>query len=165
LKIVQSNNNVGKYESFAFLIDMNRLFEEFIREYLKQSLKCHGYTVEPGSIYLDEKEKIHLIPDIVISKNGSPIFIVDTKYKTLDDKNDAVLPDISQVLDCCLAYKIKSAVLLYPMFKEEIHSEYLIRNTDKRIIVETIDLSVNRQMGFSENISKFRDVIMKKLLT
>ena len=65
-------NNVGKYESFAFLIDMNRLFEEFIREYLKQSLKCHGYTVEPGSIYLDEKEKIHLIPDIVISKNGSP---------------------------------------------------------------------------------------------
>jgi 5-methylcytosine-specific restriction enzyme subunit McrC len=85
---------VGKYESFAFLIDMNRLFEEFIREYLKQSLKCHGYTVEPGSIYLDEKEKIHLIPDIVISKNGSPIFIVDTKYKTLDDKNDAVLPDI-----------------------------------------------------------------------
>ena len=55
-------NNVGKYESFAFLIDMNRLFEEFIREYLKQSLKCHGYTVEPGSTYLDEKEKIHLMP-------------------------------------------------------------------------------------------------------
>lgn len=155
-------NNLGEYESFAFLIDMNRLFEQFIRQYLKLNLT--GYSVAAGSQYLDERKEIHLIPDIVISKYGSAVFIIDTKYKTLSDEN-AIRSDISQVLDYCLVYEIKNALLLYPKFEEEIHSEYSIRNTDKRIMVETIDLSINGQMKFNENISKFKDTVIKKFLT
>jgi 5-methylcytosine-specific restriction endonuclease McrBC regulatory subunit McrC len=103
------------------------------------------------------------MPDIVISKQGSTLFIIDTKYKTIANEDDAMRSDISQVLDYCLVFKIKNALLLYPKIEKQIHNEYLIKNTDIRITVETIDLSFNRQQE-NENISKFRDIIMNEFL-
>ena len=104
-------NDMGEYQSFSFLIDMNRLFEDFVRDYLKHELA--GYEVEKGHKYLDENKRIELKPDIVIRRGNSIVLIVDTKYKILDEREPDA-DDIRQVLSDCIRYRIRNGLLLYP---------------------------------------------------
>jgi 5-methylcytosine-specific restriction enzyme subunit McrC len=105
---------------------MNNLFEDFVREYLKESLT--GYNVTKHHTHLDKNKELELKPDIVISKRRSNIMIIDTKYKILDERRPQ--EDVSQILSYCLAEKAPIGLLIYPKFEEEIEKEYEIKNTE-----------------------------------
>jgi 5-methylcytosine-specific restriction enzyme subunit McrC len=147
------------YESFAFLLDMNKLFEGFIREYLRQNLEPTGLTVVKGHHYLDEDNVIELDPDIEIKKNDSTLLIIDTKYKILDDK-EATRSDVSQVLDYCLVYKIKTGILLYPKLKDEILRTYGIKNTDIQVNLLVINISSKNKIRFLGELESFKDSLI-----
>jgi len=147
----------GEYESFAFLLDMNRVFEEFFREYLKKNL---GLSVaKEYDRHLDEGDRINLEPDIVIRKDRHPVLIIDTKYKIIDD-NEIIRTDISQVLDYCLAYGIRNGLLLYPKLGREIHDDHKIINTNIRIKVETLDISSKDNENFEKCLNQFRGTLL-----
>src|SRR6185436_1884583 len=85
----------GRTETFAFLFDLNQLFEEFIAEFIRRDLRevwqSRGWTfhAQSGSRYLlcDEtgNNRFKLVPDIRFATvTGETVLIVDTKYKLLD---------------------------------------------------------------------------------
>ncbi|MBV9177426.1 MAG: hypothetical protein JO297_10335 [Nitrososphaeraceae archaeon] len=54
-----------------------------------------------------------------------------------------------------MAEKAPIGLLIYPKFEEEIEKEYEIKNTDKRIVLKTIDLSANDRAEFNKKAAKF----------
>lgn len=131
-------DRIGISKSFSYLINMEKLFEDFVREYLRQHLV--EYNVEAGHNYLDTDNKaIELYPDVVISKGRQTLLILDAKYKSLNDRR-IIRSDVSQILDYCLAYKIRRGILLYPQYDLEFSDEYHIKNTDKIIEVRSVGI-------------------------
>jgi 5-methylcytosine-specific restriction enzyme subunit McrC len=85
----------GRTETFAFLFDMNQLFEEFIAEFIRRELRevwhSRGWTfhAQSGTRHLlcdaTGNNRFKLVPDIrFATATGETALIVDTKYKLLD---------------------------------------------------------------------------------
>lgn len=89
--------------------------------------------------------------------------IIDTKYKILDDKH-VIRSDVSQVLDYCLVYKIKTGLLLYPKLTEIIDDSYQIKNTGIQIKVETINISSKDKEEFLHNLNSFKEYLLMKFI-
>jgi len=118
----------GDTTSFAFLIDMNRLFEKFITKVLTKFCDDHSLRVwnqrKDRSILWDEtrgRSYANVIPDLLIgqSQDAAWHLPVDAKYKRYDDYKVANA-DIYQTMLYALAYgpksdtHVPSALLLYP---------------------------------------------------
>ncbi len=124
-------------ESFAFLIDMDKLFEVFVREYLRRNLNPICLKVNKGYNRLCYDDEIELKPDIDIKKGNNTVLIIDTKYKILHDK-EATRSDVSQVLDYCLAYNIKKLLL-------EDYDNWADEFIDYSNAVDYRDVSINQK--------------------
>lgn len=77
------DEEIGEKTSISFLINMNKLFEEFVGNLLEKRL--YEYQVELQKTEHPEKSGEGLIIklDIMISRNGIPLFIIDTKYQQM----------------------------------------------------------------------------------
>lgn len=111
--------------SFAFLLDTNSLFENFVNKYLTGILRNNGLTItyqhhDLSIIWNIFKNHSYsqIIPDFLVS-NGSDSnrLAIDAKYKIYDTRKvDSV--DIAQIFLYAYAYDHSSqptAVLIYPM--------------------------------------------------
>ncbi|RAX54415.1 hypothetical protein CCY99_03415 [Helicobacter sp. 16-1353] len=118
--------------AFAFLLDMNKLFESFVTKMLK--IHAKDYEIEAQAehspkhlINTANGDKFKLLPDIVarLKKSGeSKILIIDTKWKNIDSLNKIAQSDLYQVFAYACKYantsdtqtpdsKIK-VLLIYP---------------------------------------------------
>jgi 5-methylcytosine-specific restriction enzyme subunit McrC len=106
----------------GFLFDMNRFFQALLSRFLHEYL-C-GYTVqdeEPlrGMIrYVPEFNPRHLHapvlrPDLMVMKGGTPVAVLDAKYRDLWEEN---LPSemLYQVATYAAVHAARMAVILYP---------------------------------------------------
>jgi 5-methylcytosine-specific restriction enzyme subunit McrC len=127
--------------SFAFLLDMNSLFEQFLHRYLREILRKNGLTIayqrHDRSIIWDifrNRSYSQVIPDFLISSgNYTKRLAVDAKYKIYDERK--VDPgDIAQIFLYAYAYDQSSqptAVLIYPTEeKSEKRASMMIRQTN-----------------------------------
>ncbi len=147
-------------KSFAFLFDMNILFEKFIAKIINEIEK----DVSIPKVY-KEFGALKLKPDIIVkSKN----LIIDCKYKKIDmkkiDRNDKYQ---------MYAYgnnfeDIKSTMLLYPKNLNEdiqidISERYYLGDNNKKVElkIKKIDLSFNGK--YIEYINEIKKK-MKKIL-
>lgn len=107
-------NEKGNVIFSSFLLDMNKLFEEFIGRYLEEKLsKMHGLRVLlQAREHLDTGRKILMKPDIVITKDNKPVLVMDTKYKRLD-VGQVKHADIYQIYAYCSTMKVNKGVLIY----------------------------------------------------
>jgi 5-methylcytosine-specific restriction enzyme subunit McrC len=126
--------------SFAFLLDMNSLFEQFLNKYLTEILRKNKlvltYQHHDRSIIWDifqNRSYSQVIPDFLISSgNTSNRLAVDAKYKVYDTRK--VDPgDIAQVFLYAYAYDHSSqptAVVIYPTEeKTDQRSSMMIRQS------------------------------------
>ena len=85
----------SRLDAFAFMFDMNKLFEEFVAEFIRRELRAlwqaRGWSLRPqsGTRYLlcDESGSnlFKLVPDIRFeTATPQTALIVDTKYKRLE---------------------------------------------------------------------------------
>jgi 5-methylcytosine-specific restriction enzyme subunit McrC len=103
----------------AFLLDMDRVFEQYVTRALQESFEVGGRTqvqVQPlfavDSIH-DDQPDIQMRPDVVASRDGRALFVADAKWK--DVARDRLLPaDIYQVLAYCTALRARHGILVYP---------------------------------------------------
>lgn len=136
--LFQSN----KTPSFAFLLDMNNLFEQFLNRYLSEVLSKTKLTVayqrRDRSIIWDvfrNRSYSQIIPDFLVSSVvTSRRLAVDAKYKLYDDRK--VDPgDIAQIFLYAYAYDQSAqptAVLIYPTEeKSDKRASMMIRQTDQ----------------------------------
>lgn len=119
-------------KSFAFLFDMNELFEKFIGRIFKE--------LDPSTKLQTQKNfgNLQLKPDIITSN-----MIIDTKYKILKTKEDLATNDKYQMFVYGTNFEMKNTMLLYPKHLE--HFDYdLVLGKDEREIglkIKSIDLA------------------------
>ena len=126
-KLFLSNSMVYSYkdefEVFAFLLPMEKIFEEFVVGFLGENRKDLDIQAQKQDRYLALKKDsgvFRLKPDIFIKNNATPTnnIIVDTKYKILnpntDSKKGVSQADMYQVISYAIRYEVSNIILLYP---------------------------------------------------
>ncbi|MDR2582865.1 MAG: McrC family protein [Fibromonadaceae bacterium] len=103
----------GSNSVLAIMFDMNKLWEEFVYKSLRKHLGNKGYEVkEQVSKLFWESRKIK--PDIVIKKDNE-YWILDTKWKILDDNaKDINDNDLKQMFVYSLYFDAPKVALVYP---------------------------------------------------
>ena len=135
----------GKVVGAAFLIDMNKVFEEFLYVALGEALGLPERVWQRGTrLALDEDNQIPMYPDLSWwparpGENGSlPTFVGDAKYKKLEPERFEHA-DIYQMLAYCTAAKLSSGLLVYAGEGES--SAHKIKHAGKTIEVASLDLA------------------------
>lgn len=138
----------GNVAGASFLLDMNRVFEQFLFVALQEELGLSASKWRKGNLTLDEADAIRLEPDLSWWVGERCMFVGDAKYKRLD-VNGFRHPDIYQMLAYCTASALPSGLLVYAAGEAE-PGVYRIRNSGKTIEVVSLDLAGTPEMILSE---------------
>ena len=134
----QSNRGVVRAQ--GFLMDMNKVFQEFVtvalREKLGLSPATFGERVIPS---LDTSNAIHLRPDLVWNRGSSYVFVGDAKYKNLTERN-VPESDLYQLLAYVTALNLSGGLLVYA-HGEVKRATYTVRHCEKTLEVDVLDVS------------------------
>ncbi|MEU6624819.1 restriction endonuclease [Streptomyces litmocidini] len=99
----------------GFLIDMNKLFEDFVTVGLREALREHGLTARlQDPHHLDTAGLVGMRPDLVVRTGDgrTPVAVVDAKYKV--EKADGLLnADLYQALAYATVLGLPEAHLVY----------------------------------------------------
>jgi len=152
----------GDLSTFAFVFDMNQLFEKFIsafvhrhaEEILSEELKdCDFLPQSRGaSRYLarkDEKTVFQTKPDLAFRNELHFPLLVDTKYKRLDERDKKLgvsQADFYQMHAYAHRYRCNRVILLYPQTTASSGPKracFKLEECTHTVEVSTINLSVN----------------------
>ncbi|AZQ38089.1 restriction endonuclease [Streptomyces cyaneochromogenes] len=99
----------------GFLLDMNKLFEDFVTVALREAVREHGLTARlQDSHHLDIAGLVGMRPDLVVRTGDgrTPLAVVDAKYKV--DKADGLHnADLYQALAYATVLGLREAHLVY----------------------------------------------------
>jgi 5-methylcytosine-specific restriction enzyme subunit McrC len=133
------SEDLGMFSFRAFLLDMNKLFEDFVCEILRRRAPARLRVDSQEQIYLDRETKILMKPDFLVSRAGAVVLAADCKYKKLDER-EFKNHDIYQLLSYCTATKTRRGVLIYPKHVQEFRDSVQIVNSEMWIDFVSIDL-------------------------
>ncbi|MFB4309204.1 McrC family protein [Actinomadura sp. GTD37] len=125
----------------GLMLEMWRVFEDFVCAALAEALRPHGGTVrlQDGRHHLDRGHRVRLRPDLVLcTAEGRPLVVVDAKYKTGDTPQE----DLYQMLAYCTAMRLHRAYLVYAS-KTEAHTHVITGTEDVRIVEAALDLTAS----------------------
>lgn len=115
----------GETRATSFLVDMERLYEDYVGDVLTRELARAGLTVRRQVWhYLDEGRRIAMRPDLVVLRAGRPVAVVDAKYKRLARGEHPDNGDVFQLATYGERLGVDLAVLVYP---EAVREEYRLR--------------------------------------
>ncbi|MGW7355483.1 McrC family protein [Streptomyces sp. NPDC054802] len=99
----------------GFLLDMNKLFEDFVTVALREALREHGLTARlQDPHHLDTAGLVRMRPDLVVRTDDgrTPLAVVDAKYKV--EKADGLHnADLYQALAYATVLGLREAHLVY----------------------------------------------------
>jgi len=126
----------------GFLVDMNKVFEDFVTVALTEALSSYGgrCVTQDTRHRLDESRRIRLIPDLVrYGPDHTPQAVVDAKYKT---ESPAGYPnaDVYQLLAYCTALDVRLGHLVYAEGRQT-PIDVRIRNADVTIRRHAVNLA------------------------
>lgn len=137
-------HRVGSHEMIPYVVNMSKLYERFVAEWLKEQ-KIEGFLIEA-------QEDIKIDPlsytiDLVLRDESTkqPKCVMDTKYKVELKPN---MSDINQVIAYAVAIGCRDAILIYPV---EMKSPIDMRVGDIHVRSATFAL----EGGLSEAGRKF----------
>lgn len=127
---------VGAVVSNGFLLDMPRVFEDFLSVALRRAIEPEygGSVALQSSGYLDVGRQIGLRPDIVWSAGGAVRAVVDAKYKAHAPSADAY-----QMLAYCTVHGLDRGHLVY-VTGDHPPRTHVVRSAGTRIICHSLDL-------------------------
>jgi 5-methylcytosine-specific restriction enzyme subunit McrC len=128
-------------QSFAFLFDMNELFENFVGKLVPDAKLQNQRTF--GNLVLK--------PDILLDD-----LIIDTKYKKLSKRSDLSAADKYQMFAYGKNFDIKNTMLLYPKYVDNV-CENLVLGKDEdsiNLAMRSLDLEFNG--GYEEFVCEMK---------
>ncbi len=152
----------GDLGTFAFVLDMNLLFENFVAgfirrhaseilpelflqyEFLPQSRGARRYLASR-----EDRSVFQTIPDLAFRNGALFPLIIDTKYKLIDDKerNAGVSQsDFYQMHAYAHRYNCDRVILLYPnrsSYRDAIHAHFKLAECDKVIEAKSVNIAVD----------------------
>ena len=104
----------GDESMMPFLMDMAHLYELFVAEWLKQHLPKEYELKAQHTVNYGSSGELQFRVDVIIldRQTGTPLLILDTKYKIDDSPSNA---DIHEVRSYAEAFGCREAVLVYPV--------------------------------------------------
>ena len=110
------DHQVGDRSMLPFLIDMNKLFQEFVAAWLRTHLPPTYSLQAQSRVVLSQDDHLNFIIDLVLKnvRTGLTVCVLDTKYKRPDKPSSA---DIAQAAAYAEAKHCCEAILVYPSFK------------------------------------------------
>ncbi|HEX8226339.1 MAG TPA: hypothetical protein VF572_00560 [Candidatus Saccharimonadales bacterium] len=171
------------FQTSTFLIDMNKLFEDFIAHIVQRVAAPDVLVHTQGPIrHLVEaqydldgtkiRDKTYrTIPDIALSPYGRskhPQHIIDTKYKILDEDTESDLgvsqKDLYQMYAYAGVYNCPRITLLYPLRSGQTIREQMFALGKKcEVSIRTVDLRRDIRTNISQIERDVADVITSDL--
>lgn len=132
----------GANLAFAFLFDMNRLFENYVGKFIQKNYE--NVKLQYFKKYLvDSPKSFRLIPDIFIA--GESKIIADTKWKTVESPKEISQADLYQLYTYGKKYNCYRLFLIYPKAIDRLKENHYIFKFDDKMILKIIyfDLEVD----------------------
>ncbi|HWN41937.1 MAG TPA: hypothetical protein VNW71_06920, partial [Thermoanaerobaculia bacterium] len=133
----------GGVRASAFLVDLSKVFEDFVWVALKEELalspELFPRAAGGRSLWLDSGRAVRLEPDLSWWEGPSCLFVGDVKYKRI--RVDGVKhPDLYQLLAYTIAAGLPSGLLVYAAGEGEpvVHE---VVELGRRLEVSTLDLA------------------------
>ena len=164
------SHKIGDQRMFCFLIDMNSLFEEFVRKVLQKFTLNYRVKGHPNGKYLDQSNLVKIIPDVrfLQQKTEDMLSVADCKYKRLnkieDDNENAQIinSDVYQILAYMVGYQLTKGILIYP--KDEIEHEteidVLFEGIIRKIFIKQIDLNQIQEQYLRAFARQVEDIVL-----
>ncbi|MCB8944284.1 MAG: restriction endonuclease [Ardenticatenaceae bacterium] len=106
------SHQVGDHEMIPFLVNMARLYELFVAEWLKANLPPPWRVKAQEKLHIGPHNELQFEIDLVIEDSaGKARYVLDTKYKTAAKPAPA---DINQIIAYATAKNCPNAILIYP---------------------------------------------------
>ena len=132
---------VGDLLMTGYLIDMAKVFEDFVTVALREALQPYGgRSALQYRTFLDIEEAVPIRPDFVWLDRGHPRIVADAKYKA---EKPAGFPqaDLYQVLAYCTVLGLPVGHLVYAKGNEDAR-RHNVRNAGVTIITHALDLDL-----------------------
>ena len=130
----------GSVRAPGFLMDMNEVFQDFVTTALREALEVSEKAfVEKNIPSLDEKDRVHLRPDLTWWHGGECVFVGDAKYKNVTGER-VPNTDLYQMLAYVIALNLPGGLLVYANGEADTVT-YHVRHAGKRLEVTALDLS------------------------
>ncbi|MBN1878400.1 MAG: restriction endonuclease [Anaerolineae bacterium] len=108
------SHKVGEHTFIPFLVNMARLYELFVAEWLTRNLDPARFQLKAqDTVTIGEHQNLRFNIDLTLydTKTQSPICVLDTKYKAPDVPSQS---DLSQVVMYAELKQCQDACLIYP---------------------------------------------------
>lgn len=136
-------------KSFAFLFDMNKLFENFIAKILKE--KFENVQTPKKSRSFGE---LYLKPDIIINSKN---LIIDCKYKKIQNSEIAKRDDRYQMYVYGNNYEnIDTTILLYPKHLDAINKKIYLGQNEKKVKLKMRSIDLNYCGDYKDYITEIK---------
>jgi 5-methylcytosine-specific restriction enzyme subunit McrC len=171
----------GGLLAFAFVVDMNRLFEAFVVNLLRK----HRRAILPPELWdcellpqargtslclarVSGKPVFRLKPDLALRKGNTFPLIMDAKYKKLEPDVSGAGPaqsDFNQMFAYAHRYDCPRVLMLYPQtaaMPNDFEQQFTLEGTNgKLVLVATVDIRVDlgSRQGRGEVIERLRQVV------
>ncbi len=150
-----------KHAGISFLLPMERLFEKYVAKVLAKKLQ-NGYKLTEQSTgkYLSNYPKAFALkPDIVVKQGQNVAYVLDTKWKLIDEnktyengnkdnKNGISQADMYQLFAYGKKYDTKKLMLIYPQwgnFKKGFDFQF-----DDTLQLSVVPFSLNNEAEISD---------------
>ena len=131
----------GQHAASSFVVDMNRLFENFVTQRLRRAMRGHLEVRSQSNCHLDTRQQVPIRPDLVFRKQGHGVYAADIKYKLTDDAR-ARTSDYYQLLAYTTALDLPEGVLIYCLADGGVPERTItVRHAGKLLHTLAIDLS------------------------
>ncbi len=127
----------------GFMLDMAKVFENFVTEALGDALRRRGGHYKPQDRWhLDVGGDVSMKPDLVWYglSPGAPTAVIDAKYKA-EKPSGFPNADLYQMLAYCSVMGLRTGHLVYAK-GNEVEKRHLVRETGVEIIQHTLDLDL-----------------------
>jgi 5-methylcytosine-specific restriction enzyme subunit McrC len=123
---LQSQAASGLVPYPVFLLDMERVFEQYVTQGVTRALAGRpSWTINVQPLFTANQTvaklpDIPMRPDLTIDQGGRPVVALDVKWKRGAGHHPWVTEDLYQVLAYATALGTRRAVLVYPGFKDRV---------------------------------------------
>ncbi len=125
----------------AFLVNMNSLFEDFVRVSVGRAIGDSVLVRKPKPFPLDEAGRAQIQPDLLLEVGGIAVLVADSKYKRVGTDSGSE-SDVYQVISYCTGLGLTEGVLIYPRHLVDLDDHLIIRHSDLRVNRVAINLGL-----------------------
>ncbi len=137
------SGEAGPFGFAAFLLDMNRLFEAYVTQILRDHAPTGLAVAAQAVVHLDRDRSVAMHPDVLVRASGQVVLAADCKYKHLAPGRHGP-HDLYQLLAYCTALGVERGVLVYPLHLAPLDGTVRVCNTGVTIREISLDLGGTR---------------------